>query len=233
MGVYETLYGVYQTGRTSAVTVAESLFLPPDKDRYAARLQRWAEKVVRAAKIDLEVRGREGVPEGEAFVVMANHQSFYDIPAVLLAVPGPMTFVAKAELFRVPVFGRAMETAGIVRVDRKDRAQSVASLHSAVAQLRAGRHIYIAPEGTRSPTGQLGPFKSGGFRMALEAGARILPVAIDGTRRVLPARSLIVQAGHRVVVTICPPIDPKEYGLERRKDLMETTRRSLAEALGQ
>lgn len=233
MGVYETLYGVYQTGRASAVTVAESLFLAPDKDRYAARLVRWAEKVVRAAKIDLDVRGREIVPAGEAFVVMANHQSFYDIPVVLLAVPGPMTFVAKTELFDVPVFGRAMETAGIVRVDRKDRAQSVASLHSAVTQIRAGRHIYIAPEGTRSPTGQLGPFKSGGFRMALEAGARILPVAIDGTRHVLPARKLLVRPGHRVTVTIRPPIDPQEYGLDRRKELMEATRRSIAEALGQ
>lgn len=233
MGVLQTLYGVYQTGRTSLVTVAESLVLPPDDDRHARRLHTWAEKVTRAAKIDLDVRGRENVPPGEACVVMANHQSFYDIPMVLLAVPGRMTFVAKQELFRVPVFGRAMTTAGIVRVDRGDRAQAVASLHSAVEQLRRGRHIYIAPEGTRSPTGALGPFKSGGFRMALEAGARILPVAIDGTRHVLPAREIVVRTGHRVVVTIQPPIDPKEYGVERRKELMEAVRRAIAGPLGQ
>lgn len=233
MGVLQTLYGVYQTGRTSLVTVAESLVLPPDDDRHARRLHTWAEKVTRAAKIDLVVRGRENLPEGEACVVMANHQSFYDIPMVLLAVPGRMTFVAKQELFRVPLFGRAMTTAGIVRVDRGDRAQAVASLHGAVEQLRRGRHIYIAPEGTRSPTGTLGPFKSGGFRMALEAGARILPVAIDGTRHVLPARELVVHTGHHVVVTIQPPIDPKEYGVERRKELMEAVRRALAGPLGQ
>jgi 1-acyl-sn-glycerol-3-phosphate acyltransferase len=251
MGVLETLHGVYQTGRASVATVAESLFLPPDNDRYAARLRAFAEKMIRIARIDLDVRGRENVgrpamgaalgqaelrphtPGNEAFVVMANHQSFYDIPVVILAVPGRMTFVAKAELFRVPVFGRAMETAGIVKVDRKDRAQSVASLHSAVEQLKNGRHIYIAPEGTRSASGQLGSFKSGGFRMALEAGARILPVAIDGTRHVLPPQKLVVQTGHRVVVTIRPPIDPKEYGIERRKELMEAVRRSIAEPLGQ
>ncbi len=233
MGVLQTLYGVYQTGRTSLVTVAESLVLPPDDDRHARRLQTWAEKVTRAAKIDLVVRGRENVPRGEACVVMANHQSFYDIPMVLLAVGGRMTFVAKKELFRVPVFGRAMTAAGIVRVDRGDRAQAVASLHGAVEQLRRGRHIYIAPEGTRSPTGTLGPFKSGGFRMALEAGARILPVAIDGTRHVLPAREIVVRTGHRVVVTIQPPIDPKEYGVERRKELMEAVRRAIAGPLGQ
>lgn len=233
MGVLETLYGVYQTGRASVVTVAESLFLPPDDDRYAERLRVWAEKVVRAAKIDLVVRGRENVPRGEACVVMANHQSFYDIPVLLLAVDGRMTFVAKKELFRVPVFGRAMTTAGIVRVDRGDRAQAVASLTSAAAQLARGRHIYIAPEGTRSPTGALGPFKSGGFRMALDAGARILPVAIDGTRRVLPARELVVRTGHRVVVTVQPPIDPKEYGVPRRKELVEAVRRAIAGPLGQ
>jgi 1-acyl-sn-glycerol-3-phosphate acyltransferase len=233
MGVLETLYGVLQTGRASAVTVAESLFVAPDNERYAARLGAWADKVVRAAKIDLEVRGREHLPHGEACVVMANHQSFYDIPVLLCAVRDPMTFVAKAELFRVPLFGKAMETAGIVRVDRKDRAQSVASLHGAVAQLAKGRHIYIAPEGTRASDGRLGPFKSGGFRMALEAGARIVPVAIDGTRHVLPPRTLVVQTGKRVVVTIRPPIDPKEYGVERRKELMEAVRASLAGALGQ
>ena len=233
MGLYQTLYGVYQTGRASVVTVAESLILPPDDDRYAERLRVWAGKVVRAAEIDLVIRGREHLPRGEACVVMANHQSFYDIPVLLLAVEGRMTFVAKKELFRVPVFGRAMTTAGIVRVDRGDHAQAVASLHSAVEQLRRGRHIYIAPEGTRSPTGDLGPFKSGGFRMALEAGARILPVAVDGTRHVLPARKLVVQNGQRVVVTIQPPIDTKEYGLDRRKELMEVVRRAIAEPLGQ
>ena len=233
MGVLATLYGVYQTGRASVATIAESLFLPPDDDRYAERLHAFAENVVRAAKIDLVVRGREHLPQGEACVVMANHQSFYDIPVLLLAVSARMTFVAKKELFRVPVFGRAMTTAGIVRVDRGDRAQAVASLHDAVLQLRRGRHIYIAPEGTRSPTGALGPFKSGGFRMALDAGARILPVAIDGTRHVLPARELVVHTGHRVVVTIQPPIDAKEYGVERRRELIEAVHRAIAEPLGQ
>ena len=228
MGILESLYGVFQTGRTSAITVAESLLLPPDDQRYAARLREWAEKVVRAAKIDLVVRGTEHLPHGEACVVMANHQSFYDIPVLIQAIPDPMTFVAKAELFRVPVFGRAMTTAGIVRVDRKDRAQSVGSLHSAVTQLKRGRHIYIAPEGTRSHDGALGPFKSGGFRLALEAGARIVPVTISGTRHVLPPLRLVVHTGRRVTVTVHPPVDPKEYGLERRKELTEVVRRAIA-----
>ncbi len=233
MSLFESLYGVYQTGRVSAVIVAESLFRTPDVERYATLLRTWSDRVVRAAKIDLVVRGVEHIPRGEACVVMANHQSFYDIPVLIQAVPEPMTFVAKAELFRVPVFGRAMTTAGVVRVDRKDRSQSVASLHSATEQLRNGRHIYIAPEGTRSHDGRLGPFKSGGFRMAIEAGARILPVAIDGTRHVLPPRGLVVQTGHRVVVTVCPPIDPKVYGLERRRELTDVVRQAIAEPLGQ
>lgn len=233
MGVFESLYSVYQTGRVSAAVVAESLFRAPDAERYAAMLRAWSDRVVRSAKIDLVVRGAEHLPHGEACVVMANHQSFYDIPVLIKAVPEPMTFVAKAELFRVPLFGRAMTMAGVVRVDRKDRSRSVASLHSAVEQLRNGRHIYIAPEGTRSHDGRLGPFKSGGFRMALEAGARIVPVAIDGTRHVLPPRSFLVHPGHRVVVTVQPPIDPKEYGLERRKELMEAVRKAIAGPLGQ
>ncbi|MBK8259106.1 MAG: 1-acyl-sn-glycerol-3-phosphate acyltransferase [Polyangiaceae bacterium] len=227
------MYSVFQTGRVSAVTVVESFVVPPDDGRYAARLLGWAEKVVLSAKINLEIKGQEHLPENEACVVMVNHQSFYDIPVVLLAVRGKMTFVAKKELFQVPVFGRAMQTAGIVKVDRKDHEKAVSSLQSAIAQLKRGRHIYIAPEGTRSPTGALQPFKSGGFRMALDAGVRILPVTVDGTRHVLPAKKLIVQTGHRVTVTISPPIDPKEYGLDKRKELMEAVRRAIAAPLGQ
>jgi 1-acyl-sn-glycerol-3-phosphate acyltransferase len=107
------------------------------------------------------------------------------------------------------------------------------SLRAGSSMLKDGTRIWIAPEGTRSADGSLGAFKSGGFRMALETGAAILPVAIDGTRHVLRAKGFVVQSHHRVVVTLLPPIDPAAYGVERRKALMIDVRGAIARALGQ
>ena len=97
--------------------------------------------------------------------------------------------------------------------------------------LEEGTLLWIAPEGTRSVTGELGPFKSGGFYLALETGHRILPVAIDGTRDILPAKKLVVQKDKRVVVTILPPIDPKDFGKDKRKELTAAVRDAIAGAL--
>jgi 1-acyl-sn-glycerol-3-phosphate acyltransferase len=235
MGILETLTGIAATARISAITVAEAAVgKTPDPKAYDDRLAWWASKVVRDAEVDLRVTGRENAAdESEPFVVMSNHQSLYDIPVLYCALPGRLRMVAKKELFAVPLWGRAMRTAGFICVDRSDRGQAIESLREGTSMLHDGTRVWIAPEGTRSETGALGPFKSGGFRMALETGYRILPVAIDGTRHVLPARTAVVKRGAKVGVAILPPIDPKAYGMERRKDLMRDVRRVIATALGQ
>jgi 1-acyl-sn-glycerol-3-phosphate acyltransferase len=165
---------------------------------------------------------------------MSNHQSFFDIPVLYQAIPGKLRMVAKAELFHIPIFGRAMLAAGFVRIDRADRDQAIEILRDhGRSLLSGGTRVWIAPEGTRSQTGALGSFKSGGFRMAFENKVRILPVAINGTRDVLPAGGVVVRPCKRVTVTILPPIDPAKYGIEHRKELSAEVRRCIANALGQ
>ncbi len=195
------------------------------------RLAAWARDTVRDARIDLVIRGAEHAAGSDPLIVMSNHQSHYDVPMLYASIPGRLRMVAKAELFKIPVWGHAMHAAGFVRVDRTDRAQAVESLRAATEMLSDGTRLWIAPEGTRSPTGELGPFKSGGFRMAIDTGTAILPVAIRGTREILPPHSLVVQTGKRVVVTILPRIDPRPYGLEGRKRLMEDVRAAIANAM--
>jgi 1-acyl-sn-glycerol-3-phosphate acyltransferase len=233
MGLQTTFKGILDTVRVCVPTLADAALGRLTLDRCDERLDWWAHKVLHDADIDLIVRGQEHAEGTQPFVVMSNHQSFYDIPVVYRAIPGRLRMIAKQELFRVPVFGRTIEVAGFIRVNRQDREQAVTSLRAAATMLREGTRIWIAPEGTRSATGALGPFKSGGFRMAIETGTPILPVAIDGTRLVLPARRYVVQEHHRVVLTILPPVDPKPYGLEGRKALMDEVRTSIARALGQ
>jgi 1-acyl-sn-glycerol-3-phosphate acyltransferase len=189
------------------------------------RLETFAAHVMRNAEIAVSVRGREHLtgsqssrggldakgPTARAYVVMSNHQSHYDVPVLYYVLGGRLRMVAKTELFALPVFGRAIREAGMIEVDRKHRARAIASLASAKAKLEAGTHIWIAPEGTRSTTGELLPFKKGGFVLAMDMSAPILPVTIQGTRDVLPSHGMLSRSGIQVHVTIHPPIETKPH----------------------
>jgi 1-acyl-sn-glycerol-3-phosphate acyltransferase len=235
MGFRQTVRAIVDTGAISVPTVVDAALGRLDAETCDRRLEQWSTKLLHDAKIHLTVHGREHAGDGtESFVVMSNHQSLYDIPVLFRSLPGRIRMVAKSELFKVPVWGHAMAAAGFIRIDRADRDQAVESLRNAgTAHLGSGTHVWIAPEGTRSPSGRLGTFKSGGFRMALETGVRILPVAIDGTRNVLPARGAVVHTDQRVEVTVLPPVNPRDYGVDRRKELTEAVRTAIAGALGQ
>ena len=233
MGVPETFKGILNTARISVPTVVEATIGRLTPAQCDERLDWWSRTVLRDADVDLVVRGREHAEGSQPFIVMSNHQSLYDIPVIFQSIPGRLRMVAKAELFRVPVWGQAMHAAGFIRVDRSNRRQAVASLRAGTSMLQEGTRVWIAPEGTRSRSGQLSAFKSGGFRMALETSTPILPVAIDGTRKVLPAKGFVVQRHQQVVVTVLPPVDPRRYGVERRKELMRDVRAAIAAALGQ
>ena len=233
MTLLETAKGIVDTARISVGTVFDAALGRLGPEASDERLAWWSRKLLADARVTLEVRGREHLPRSrETFIVMSNHQSLYDIPVLYRVIPGRLRMVAKAELFRIPVWGRAMEAAGFVRVDRGNRRQAVESLREGGAMLEEGTLLWIAPEGTRSATGLVGTFKSGGFHLALETGHRILPVAIDGTHDILPAKGTIVQKDKRVVVTIMPPIDPKAYGSAKRKELMAAVREAIIDAMG-
>jgi 1-acyl-sn-glycerol-3-phosphate acyltransferase len=198
------------------------------------RLERWSRHVVANAGIKLDLAGRANVTPGVTYLVMSNHQSLYDIP-VLFHVLGPnIRMVAKKELFGVPVFGHALAAAGFVEVDRGNRQSAIRNLERAHALLSKGTHVWIAPEGTRSPTGKLLPFKKGGFHLALDASLPILPVTLRGTRDVLRARGILSNRGVTVRVTFHPPVEPASYavrGKAGRQALMDDVRSALERGL--
>jgi 1-acyl-sn-glycerol-3-phosphate acyltransferase len=195
------------------------------------RLDYWSAQLVRQAGIHIEVAGRERIVPGEAFVVMSNHQSHYDIPVLYQSLRLPLRMVAKKEIFQIPFMSGAMRAAGFVELDRKNRASAIKTLSNATSQLDSAVSIWIAPEGTRSKTGKLGPFKKGGFHLALSSGLRILPVSIEGTRFVLPSGGLTVTRGVTAHVTIGNPIDTQAYGAERMRDLIADVRSAIEKYL--
>ncbi|NIP81367.1 MAG: 1-acylglycerol-3-phosphate O-acyltransferase, partial [Gemmatimonadetes bacterium] len=123
-------------------------------------------------------------------ILVGNHQSWFDVPAVATNIPKSYHFVAKKELERVPIFGRAWKAAGHISIDRSDRESAVESLDRAGEQLRReGSAVVIFAEGTRAPTDALQPFKKGAFMLALHTGVPIVPFGVAGSRRVMPKDS--------------------------------------------
>lgn len=224
--------GIFHTLRICVPTLVESAFGRLTQGTCDARLASWSDALLAYAEVKLEVEGREHLPPGEAFVVMSNHQSHYDIPVLFQALrPMRLRMVAKKELFRIPIWAPAMRVAGFVELSRGDRSAAIESLNSARASIEGGTSIWLAPEGTRSTTGRLGSFKKGGFHLASEAGARILPVTVDGTRHVLPAKGTRVTNGQRVRVVVHAPVAIGAFEEERRDALMAEVRNAIASGL--
>jgi 1-acyl-sn-glycerol-3-phosphate acyltransferase len=246
-----SLRNAYEALAVSVPTVVDAARGRLSQRDCDVRLETFATHVMRNAEILVSVRGREhlegsqsargGLDAGaRTYVVMSNHQSHYDVPVLYYVLGGRMRMVAKKELFSVPVFGRAIRDAGMIEVDRANRARAIASLETAKHQLEAGTHIWIAPEGTRSETGELRPFKKGGFVLAMDMAAPILPITIQGTREVLPSHGMLSRRGVEVHVTIHAPIDTPSFAPRSktpadtkaaRDALMNQVRLAIASAL--
>jgi 1-acyl-sn-glycerol-3-phosphate acyltransferase len=229
-----SLRNVYETLAISWPTVVDALRGRLTKAICDERLERWARAVVENARIALDVSGRDNLRSDETYLIMSNHQSHYDIP-VLFHVVGPnIRMITKKELFRVPIFGGALTGAGFIAIDRSDRIRAMRSLAEARALLASGTHVWIAPEGTRSPSGRLLPFKKGAFHLAFEAGLPILPVTLRGTRDVLAAHGVRSTGGVHVRVAIHAKIDPGPYterGKGGKADLLHEVRRVIESGL--
>lgn len=232
-----SLRNVYETLAISFPTMVEAFGLfgqQVTREVCDRRLAGWSKAVVANARIDVEVEGRENLVDGETYLVMSNHQSHYDIPVLFYVIGPNLRMIAKKELFAFPVFGDALRAAGFVEIDRGDRHAAIRNLDHAQRLLKGGTHVWIAPEGTRSPTGKLGPFKKGAFYLALEAGLPILPVTLTGTRDVLPAHGLFSSAGAHVKVKLHRKIDPLPFKAREkagREELIEAVRAALEDGL--
>lgn len=221
-----------ETTKISIPTIADAVRGRTDFKICDGRLNEWSKTLLDQARITLQISGREHVAAGTSYVVMSNHQSHYDIPVMFQALGLRVRMIAKTELFRIPVMGRAMLDSGFVELDRSNRRRAVESMRVAKRRiLQDGLSIWIAPEGTRSRDGRTGPFKTGGFYLALDAGVPILPVTIDGTIDVLRSGDTVVHKGRTVRVKIHAPIDVSEFTRQRMRQLMDQVKSRIDEGL--
>lgn len=182
----------------------------------------WSPVLLWAGGAQYAVRGLERVDFTKPAIYVCNHQSTLDIPALFAALPVNFTFVAKEQLKWVPVLGWYMSLAKFVFVDRSNHKKAVRSLDLAAQRIRGGISIAMFPEGTRSDALQVMPFKKGPFALAMKAGVPVVPVAIEGSGRLMPKNSWNITPGP-VTVSIGEPVDPARFG-EDREGLMKAVR---------
>jgi 1-acyl-sn-glycerol-3-phosphate acyltransferase len=179
--------------------------------------------------IRMRVEGLDNVPPG-ACVFIANHVSNLDALTFIPSIPRRVAILVKHQLMRIPILAAGMRAAQFVEVDRSDREAAAASVELAVRRLKEGVSFAIFAEGTRSPDGRLRPFKRGGFTMAIEAGAPIVPVSIVGTQRMLPKGAWKLRSGD-AIVRYGPPVDASAYTMDRRAELVARVESLVAAGL--
>jgi 1-acyl-sn-glycerol-3-phosphate acyltransferase len=190
----------------------------------------WIRWILVTCRIEVDSEGLENIDPTQPYVFMSNHESVFDVPAIVTTIPVSWRFVAKKELLLVPFFGWGLGLGGHVIVDRGRHERAVRSMDAAAERIRNGTNVIIFPEGTRSTTGQMGPFKSGGFHLALEAGVPILPVSISGSQRITPKGSLRIESG-RIKIRYGKAIPTGGLGAEARDALKDQVRSAIQAGL--
>lgn len=183
----------------------------------------WANSILWVSGAKVTVQGAEKLNSKKSCIYMANHQSNADIPVVLGRLPVQFRWLAKEELFKIPLFGRAMRGVGYISIDRSNRKKAFESLKRAADTIRNGTSVLIFPEGTRSPDGRILPFKKGGFILAVDSGVPIVPVIIHGTRKITPKGNFLIHPAP-IVIQILDPVETADYTRKQKDELLEKIR---------
>src|SRR5437588_10402246 len=174
----------------------------------------WARDIIAAAGTAVELEGRERIPPHQPVVYASNHSSMFDIWALAAVLPGSVRFVAKQELVKVPLVGRAMLAAGHVALDRFNRARAFEAYEPAAAVIRGGISAVVFPEGTRSRTGELLPFKNAPFGLAIAARVPVVPVYVRDTFTIMPKGRFFLRP-RPIRIAIGDPVSTVDLTLER------------------
>jgi 1-acyl-sn-glycerol-3-phosphate acyltransferase len=212
------------------VIVARLLRVPQGPNSIYTRCVRlWARSINSAAGVRIRVHGREHLHNARGAVLIANHVSWFDIFALASEVSW-CSFVAKAELRRIPLFGFAAEGVGIVFIDRDNRKSAFESYKVAAQEVQRGRSVIVCPEGTRGKDYHLRPFKKGPFVLAIASQSPLIPTIVHGAREVMPKGSFAIRSG-TVDLHFLEPIPTAGFDYEHRAELMTEVWSTMANAL--
>lgn len=229
--IIKSVFSVLKMSVDAIIMAKKNLLTPAWVDK---RMHQWVYQVVGYTKAQWQVINPNKVApqSGQPTIIMCNHASLYDIPFSYMAFPDQrIRMLAKKELRKVPFFGQAMEKAGFPFIDRHNRHRAIEDMNHIRQLLAHDIVIWIAPEGTRSPDGQLAKFKKGGFITAIQAQATIIPLVIRGANLILPARSLQFSLNQKVDIIVGQPIDASEYQIEQKDELINLVHNTMQSML--
>jgi 1-acyl-sn-glycerol-3-phosphate acyltransferase len=225
--LYIAIWVVFVTLVLGIVVIVLSFFVRSGNPMHKIA-QFWAKSILVVSRIKVSVKGMSNIDLAGPYIYMSNHQSNFDIPVLLGHLAVQFRWLAKVELFKIPIFGRAMRKAGYISIDRYNRESAFQSLKVAAKKIKKGKSVLIFPEGTRSRDGKIRPFKKGGFVLAIDSGVPIVPVVIKGTYAIMTKGKFRVNPGH-VSMIIHKPIDTSAYTRETKDALMEGVRRVICD----
>ena len=220
---------ILETGCMSIAAILTSVF---DREgRYVHKVARaWARGILFSSRITVSVEGLSHIDPARSYIFMPNHLSNFDIPLLLAHLPVQFRWLAKKELFKIPIFGFALKCAGYISIDRSNLRSAIGSLDRAADYIQKGVSMTLFPEGTRSHDGDLGSFKKGGFVIAANSGIPIVPIALHGTWEIMSKKGFHIQSGH-AVLEILNPIETSQPGTKNRDTLMVEVRNAIQNAI--
>jgi 1-acyl-sn-glycerol-3-phosphate acyltransferase len=187
----------------------------------------WARSVLTMVGVRIRLKGIEHLDPKRGYILTANHLSLFDILVLLAGLPLQFRWMAKKEVFQIPLMGWAMKRVGYVSIDRENKEKAWESVYAAKSKLDQGFSLMFFPEGTRSPDGEMKRFKSGAFVLSLHAGVPVVPISIVGTREIMPKKSVLFHPG-TVDIVISPPIEPDAFTLDRKEEFAQVVRGQIA-----
>lgn len=229
------LFNILITFLTTVFTIMDLYTGRLSRKRLDKRLVWWSKKLLYSADVRYSVFGQNSfkINEEKRYIIMCNHTSLYDIPLAVLSINASIRMLVKKELMQIPFWGKAMHVSDFVSIDRKNYRNAAQDLKKAEEVLKKGIILWISPEGTRSKTGRLQPFKRGGFKLAMEIGAQIIPMGIRGCEKIMPARSLDIKRGQHVEIHLGQPIEASNYNNQTRKELITLVEKEIRQLSGQ
>jgi 1-acyl-sn-glycerol-3-phosphate acyltransferase len=186
----------------------------------------WAYTMLAISFVRTEIKNKAKILKGTSYIIISNHQSLFDILAVVTTLGIQFRWFIKKEVLKIPIFGYALYASRNIFIDRSNTARAIESINKGVDRLPRNASVMVFAEGTRSPDGQIHEFKKGGFMVAIGHKIHILPVTVNGSRRVLPKGSLEVKPG-KIQVVIGDPIDTSGYTTDTVQELVDKTRRAI------
>jgi len=223
-------YALFLTLVVSLITLFKTLVLRKEAASVQGLAARWARSICSASGVEVAISGTEQLNPEKPYIFAANHSSQFDIFVLQGFLGVDFRWLAKKELFNVPIWGHAMRRAGYIPIDRSHGRKAIKSLDEAAQKIAAGTSVIIFPEGTRSKDGKLHDFKAGAMILAIKSAVPIVPVAILGTYEILPKGKLLMTPG-KVQIRVGRPIETKNCSSKAKHDLARVSQEAVAELL--